>query len=476
MREPRIAFCTTAKGRTEHVKQTLPKNLADNEDYRNAVFVVLDYGDKDGLLDYLKDNHRDDIASGRVVVYSHLRDGPFHVSHAKNIAARCGIMEGADLLVTVDADNYTGPNFARFVADNFRDPGKAPGIFLCPDYPLIHSLPHGPERPERGYAGRLAIRAMDFIKFGGYDETFDTWRGEDIDLISRLQRVGYTMRHIDNCYLRAIAHNAEVRFKEYPHAKQYENKQEVQVIYARKETVVNFGNAGVGTVYRNRFFPERAHSSPPIELTPFPTRIFGIGMHKTATSALHIALQILGLDSFHWGSGEAPRIWNEMESAGRSRTLEQWYALSDLPIPLLYEKLDRSYPGSKFILTIRNETDWLKSVERLWDPRYNPTRWIWDAYPFTNRIHTALYGQKHFDPSRMLATYRWHNESVREYFHNRPADLLEMDMDAGDGWQNLCGFLGVPVPLIPYPAKNLTPLAPLAKARYKSWVKAKSNY
>src|ERR1700722_18021784 len=137
----------------------------------------------------------------------------------------------------------------------------------------------------------------------------------------------------------------------------------------------------------------------------------------------------MGFSSFHWGAGEAPRIWQEMNPRGRSATLEQWYALSDLPIPLLYEKLDRAYPGSKFILTVRNEADWVKSVERLWDPRFNSTRWIWDAYPFSNRIHKILYGQKHFDPSRMLATYRWHNESVREYFQDRPGDLLEMDMD-----------------------------------------------
>ena len=96
-------------------------------------------------------------------------------------------------------------------------------------------------------------------------------------------------------------------------------------------------------------------------------------MQKTGTTSLHAALEILGFDSFHWGRGEAPRIWNEMNSFGRSNTLEQWYALSDNPIRVIYQKLDRAYPGSKFILTVRDEQDWLKSVERLWDPKYNAT-------------------------------------------------------------------------------------------------------
>ena len=467
--EPRIAFCTTCKGRAEHVKLTLPRNLYDNRSYRNCVFVIVDYNSPDDLRDFLEANPggEDAIRSGRLVVYHYREPGPFHVSHAKNMAARCGIMEGADILVTLDADNCTGPDFARYVADRFQYEDvlvPAPSgsrIFMCPNFPLIQSLPHGPSRPLRGFAGRLAIRSQDFIKAGGYDEAFDVWGSEDIDMISRLNRMGYNMQHIDNCYLNAIPHSAEVRFKEYPHARRYENKGHLKVLAARTGTVVNYGKFGVGTVYRN-------YGSAPTSLGPVPTRIFGIGMHKTATTSLHAAFQILGFDSLHWGTGEAPRIWQEMGSGGRSKTLEQWYALSDLPIPLLYRALDQAYPGSKFILTVRDEQAWIRSVEKLWDAKYNPTRWIWDVYPFSNRIHTVLYGQKDFDAEVFLARYRRHNAEVLEYFRDRPGDLLVMDMDAGAGWVELCGFLGAPIPPVPYPAKNTS--GPKANAEYKSWI------
>src|ERR1035438_1880036 len=161
-----------------------------------AKFVVLDYGDQGGLDSYLRSSHMADIQSGKLAVYRFETTDPFHVEHAKNIAARCGILEGADILVTLDADNYTGPGFARFIADKFRDYHDRGvwGVFLCPNYVLIQSLPHGPTRPQRGYAGRLAIRSQDFIKLGAYDETFNTWRGEDIDMVCRLRRLGYTMR------------------------------------------------------------------------------------------------------------------------------------------------------------------------------------------------------------------------------------------------------------------------------------------
>lgn len=445
---PRIAFVTTCRGRTLHLRQTLPKNIADNKDYANCVFVVLIYSSGTEAKQYLTTHHSEDIASGRLVVYSYDDGGhAFKMALSKNIAMRCGILEGADILVTQDADNFTGTSFAHFVANTFREPGIRPGIFMCPNYLLIKSLPHGAERPARGYAGRLAIWAQTFVKMGGYDEIYDCWGSEDIDINFRLQRSGYAMRYIENGFLRAINHSAEVRFKEYPHARAYENDNQVNVIKARTETVVNFGKFGLGTVRRN-------FSQQPIELGPIPTRVFGVGLQKAATTSLHKAFQLLGFDSLHWGTGEAPLIWYEMNALGRSPTLEQWYALSDLPIPLLYRQLDKAYPGSKFVLTIRDEIDWLVSVRKLWDYKHNPTRRLWDIYPISNTLHTALYGRPDFDALTFLERYRRHNAEVLEYFKNRPNDLLVLDMEGNDMWAKLCGFLGRPIPDVPYPRAN----------------------
>lgn len=443
--EPTIVFCTTCKGRAQHLSQTLPRNLADNAEYANARFVVLDYNSGDGLREHLLQQFKFEIESGRLVVYSFPEAKSFKMAHAKNMAARCGMIEFADILVTLDADNFTGPNFAQFIANHFREPG----IFLAPNFQQIHNLPHGPLRPQRGYAGRLAIRAQDFIKAGGYDEAFDTWQGEDIDLLARLRRMGYTERYIDNCYLGAIPHGSDVRFKEYPEAQKHEKAGEFHRLSNRKDTVVNFGKIGMGVLYRGK-------DCVPVKLSAIPTRIFGIGMQRTATTSLDRAFQVLGLDSLHWGTGEAARIWHEMHSLGRSPTLERWYAVSDNPIPLLYQKLDVLYPGSKFILTVRDETKWLASVERLWNPDHNPARWVWDAYPISHRIHQALYGQRHFDADVFIKRYRAHNAEVLEYFKDRPDDLLVMNMEAGDGWPGLCHFLSTPIPPIPYPIESHT--------------------
>lgn len=462
---PSIVFCTTNKGRVPHLKETLPLNLKDNTDYENCKFVVVDYCDPGPLREYLQRAHAADIESGRLVVYKYpgerdetsgiYRDHGFKMAHAKNMAHRCGILEGADILVNLDADGYTGPGFAQYIADQFNEHGK--DILLQAMWNRWVEIDgteqwltqepdgsYGPPVP-KGSNGRMVVTTSAFLKAGGYNEKYDTWGPDDKDFNIRLRRLGYTPRPIARQHLQTILHNDKVRFKDYPQAagnKSYEFKIGV---HDSDETIANFGKVGTGTVFRN-------YSGDAIELDPIPTRIFGIGMHKTATTSLSRALKILGFDSAHWKDAHwAKAIWKQMNERQKSLTLEKHYALSDLPIPLLYKELDRSYPGSKFILTIRDEQRWLKSVRNHWDAEKNPFRYQWDDDPFTHRVHQALYGRREFDAEIFLARYRRHNNEVRSWFKDRPGDLLVMDMDRGAGWPELCGFVERPEPEVIYP-------------------------
>jgi hypothetical protein len=138
-----------------------------------------------------------------------------------------------------------------------------------------------------------------------------------------------------------------------------------------------------------------------------------------------------------------------MNNTGKSPTMERSYALTDLPFPLMYDRLDKAYPGSKFILTVRKDEEWIQSVERHWKPEFNSFRDQWDSDPFTHIIHERLYGRTTFDREVFLARYRKHNAEVLEYFKDRPSDLLVMP--TGSGWLPLCTFLGQAVPEVEYP-------------------------
>lgn len=446
--QPKIAFCTTCKGRTQHIEKTLHKNIGDNLDYPNCKFVVLDYNSQDGLKSYI--NRLAPPWSGdewpNWLSYYHFPDPQtFHMAHAKNMAHRLGMLEGADILVNLDADNYTGPGFASYIAQQFSLYG--PNTFLW-----AKMIKEGPLRTARGISGRIVCTSKAFVKSGGYDEQFSTWSPDDKDFNIRLQRLGYHAKEIDRQYLDAVPHTDKMRFREYPDAALSGGEDDFEAVHASETTVANFGNFGCGSVYRN-------FSDTPTVLAPLPTRIFGIGMHKTATTSLHHALKILGYESAHWMSAHwAKQIWEEMNTWGRSITLEHHYAMCDLPFTLLYEKLDKAYPGSKFILTVRNEKDWLRSVERHWSHEYNQFRAGWSTDPFTHRVHKLLYGQKGFDAELFLARYHRHNDEVEKYFQDRPGDLhiLNTGLSSEQKWVYLCRFLNKPVPTDPFPVAFAT--------------------
>lgn len=68
-RFPRITFTTICMGRLHHLKETLPQNLADNRDYPNLEFLLLNYGGRDGLDEWVRTEMKEHLESGRLVYY-----------------------------------------------------------------------------------------------------------------------------------------------------------------------------------------------------------------------------------------------------------------------------------------------------------------------------------------------------------------------------------------------------------------------
>jgi len=182
-------------------------------------------------------------------------------------------------------------------------------------------------------------------------------------------------------------------------------------------------------------------------------RVFGVGMNKTGTTTLGECLRRLGYRhaSFdaalldRWAAGDVEALIE------RARTLE---AVEDWPWPLAFRELDRSFPGSRFVLTVRRSPDvWLESLLKHAE-RTGPTR-----------ARELVFGHAmpagHEDEHRRV--YEAHNAAVRAWFADRPDDLLEVCWETGDGWAELCGFLGHPVPDGPLPHANRRPPGPLGR-------------
>jgi hypothetical protein len=430
----KIAFCITCKGRLPHLKVTLAKNILDNAG-ANSVFVLLSYGSDGELDDFIKANFRDAIEAGKLAYYQHKDATKFKMTHAKNMAHRCAILEEAGVLVNLDADNIAGEGFADYLDELFERTKSDPQEIFLWSRMIKGAMP-------RGVSGRIAVSRNAFLISGGYDEKYEKHSPDDRDFNVRLRRLGYCAQEVDGGFLSCIPHTDKLRYREYPDAP--------DAVYqiCQISRVVNNGNIGCGAVFRN-------FDAVPIILSRIPTRIFGIGMHKTATTSLHNAFEILGFKSGHWENAHwAKAVWTEMSHIGKSLHLERFYALSDIPVSQLYRELDQAYPNSKFILTVRDEEDWLHSVKNHFDGDVNLFQKVWDKDPFTNKMHSQIYGRKKFDAAVFLSAYRRHNADVMDYFKGRPDDLLIMDMSKKQGWKELCLFLNAAIPSQGYPMKN----------------------
>ena len=489
----KISFVTTCKGRLAHLRETLPQNMADNADYPDLEFVVVDYNSEDGLKEWIEDNFQTEMGNGRLK-YVHAPDHKyFHMAHAKNIAHR---MATGDIICNIDADNFTKQGFAAYIDDVFR---TTENIFLR------SAKINRQKIPDTGLGGRIAVRRSDFYTVGGYNEDTSGWGPEDADFARRLERIGLSELEIPYEYLKFITHNDDLRFENYSSkpklagktqtielevqdpdpgrhkasahvdvsktagaqvAKPLKKRRSSAVYKGRRAsfslngrhlvTVQNYGKIGCGTFYLNS-------DKRKIECGQMPTRLFGIGWHKTGTTSLHHALRILGFNSKHWICDMYPEI---IAGHFNFQSVNEHYALSDFPIPLIFEKLDLAYPGSKFILTTRRTEAFLNSVYNHWKIGMRPaahdrSQTHWDVVSrrgkYSHEIHELAYGRRTFDRKVFAQRFEAHNDKVQQFFAKRPEDLLVLDLDEGIEWEHLCGFLrsagfvDLKTPQTPYP-------------------------
>ena len=169
-------------------------------------------------------------------------------------------------------------------------------------------------------------------------------------------------------------------------------------------------------------------------------KIFGIGLSRTGTTSLALALEMLGYSVIHF-----PHSMHD---------IERHDAALDTPVAANFIELDRRFPGSRFIYTSRSLEPWLASCCRFWQ-KYQEI--LFDQTPFIVELHQRLYGGSSFDECRFSTAYQRHTAEVVNYFKNRPESLLAVNLtEEVDPWAPLCSFLGVPVPQADFPNSNQT--------------------
>ncbi|MGH7249638.1 MAG: glycosyltransferase family 2 protein, partial [Minisyncoccia bacterium] len=170
-----ISFCITCMGRTHDLKETLLQNIRDNEEYPHLEFVVLNYNSKDDMHSFMTSKDmRSYIKSGRVK-YMRTRLPEYYSSaHSHNIAFKHA--SGA-IVASVDADNYTGKNFAAYLNRLAN---------ICPRQAFF-------VRGKMRIHGRIGMYKAEFEELGGYDEDLRGYGFDDHSLMLRAMNAGCTL-------------------------------------------------------------------------------------------------------------------------------------------------------------------------------------------------------------------------------------------------------------------------------------------
>ncbi len=178
----------------------------------------------------------------------------------------------------------------------------------------------------------------------------------------------------------------------------------------------------------------------------FDGKVFNIGFNKAGTSSLAVALNRLGIPTLHHKL-QGKRLYeiiraNQARGAKLLHGVEHYRGFSDFAGQLFFRLLDRQYPDSRFIVTNRELEAWLDSRE---------------AHVRRNLARPHYWGDfRTIDRPRWTRRREEHLAAVRQHFATRPEALLILDIPGGDGWNELCSFLELPIPDEPFPRENVS--------------------
>jgi hypothetical protein len=201
-------------------------------------------------------------------------------------------------------------------------------------------------------------------------------------------------------------------------------------------------------------------------------KVFCIGRNKTGTTSMARAFRELGM--IVGNQRMAEKLLHDWARRDFHRIILYCYtaqAFQDVPFSLsfTFQVLDQKFPGSKFILTVRdNPEQWYNSLTRFHAASFGNGRiptlddlkaadyirpgWVYEAI-------RLLYDTPVDDPYNkdlLISQYNAHKNAVLEYFRHREGDLLVLNVAEPCAYDKLGDFLGKPRTGKAFPWENKT--------------------
>jgi hypothetical protein len=197
-------------------------------------------------------------------------------------------------------------------------------------------------------------------------------------------------------------------------------------------------------------------------------KVIGAGFGRTGTLSLKTALEKLGFGKcYHMveilKKFRHMKHWSEIMDGGKAEweTLFDGYQSAvDWPVAAYYRDLMAVFPNAKVILTVRDPNGWHRSImTTLYQAQRKSlvgfARISPPLHRFLNAMEHALwqglFQDKLEDRTHAIHVFKNHIEEVKRVV---PPERL-LIFEARQGWEPLCSFLNVPVPVDePYPHRH----------------------
>jgi len=193
-------------------------------------------------------------------------------------------------------------------------------------------------------------------------------------------------------------------------------------------------------------------------------RVVGAGLGRTGTHSLKLALeQLLGGRCYHMSElidrEDDTAVWaaaTRGEDVDWAACLSEFTATVDWPACAFWEQIASAAPGAVVLLSTRESPEaWWASFERTIaqalqrDVPSDDQAWVERRRTIIAMIERT-FTPDWSDREAAIAAYERHNQHVRETV--APGRLVEWR--AGDGWEPICGALGLEIPAEPFPHTN----------------------
>lgn len=202
-------------------------------------------------------------------------------------------------------------------------------------------------------------------------------------------------------------------------------------------------------------------------------KIFCIGLNKTGTTSLQVALKDLNIIVGKQREAELlldDYIQKDYYSLKKYCASAQ--AFQDFPFscPNIYEVVDQLFPSSMFILTVRDSAEqWYNSLVNFHSKKFTshggvPTKKDLEEATYIYKGYAWKAFQAIFNPDLndiynkefLIDFYNTYNNNVEEYFKERSSDFLKINISAPDAYNDLCHFLNKNPKYNDFPWENKT--------------------